>query len=210
MRCGGAGGRIRTLVAVALVTATAPALAADTKNPKPAKATVTVKTAPAAQVTVVAPATPVATVAPAPVVVLRDAPDRAGFSAGALVGLASTFGFGFGVRAGYTLPFRLYLGAAFAYFLDGTDSMFSIGPEVGFDIALPGGLPLMLRPYVGLGYTHVDELIESGAFVAYPGVEFLYEFVPHVFAGIDIRVPFVTVGQETAVFNALLTAGYKM
>lgn len=209
----------RTLAALALVTATVPALAGDPKKPKaprpqPAAAPTT---AAAAQVAVVAPAPAVTTVAvepPAAEASPDEAPNRPGFSAGALVGISSTgFGFGLGARAGYTLPFHLYLGGDIEDFFGGSLQLFSVGPEVGYDLALPaGGLPFLLRPYVGFGLAHVSELGVSDAFLlsVYPGVEFLYDVVPHVFVGLDVRVPFFTTGQATAIFSGFVTAGYKM
>lgn len=199
----------RTLHAVALLAATVPAFAADAMKPKPTKTqTVTTVTPAPAAVAVVAPAPFV----PEAVASTDPAPDRPGFSAGALTGIgASGFGFGLGARAGYTLPFHLYLGAGLDYFF-GSTQLFTIGPEVGYDLALPVGLPFLLRPYVGFGLAHTSELGVSDVFLfsPYPGVEFLYQIIPHFFAGLDIRVPFFTTGQATASFNAFLTAGYKM
>jgi hypothetical protein len=194
-------------VAVVIVTATA-ATTASAVDPKTKKApktqTVTAVAAPTAEVAVVAPV---------PVVPPSEPPaDRPGFSAGAILGLGSTeLGFGLGLRAGYTLPFHLYLGAGLDYFF-GSLNLFSIAPEVGYDLALPaGGLPFLLRPYVGVGYANINELgAVGGAFVVYPGFEFLYDVIPNLFVGVDIRVPILTAGGATAVFNGFLTAGYKM
>jgi hypothetical protein len=191
------------------VTATAAALATDPKNPKtPKSQTVTVATAPAPQVAVVAPA-------PAVVPIEVEPPDRPGFSAAGLIGLSSDgFGFGLGARAGYTLPFHLYLGGVIADYFGGGNSVFVVGPEVGYDLALPaGGLPFLLRPYVGFGYAGLggSTLIGAGhVFTVFPGAEILYAFVPNFFAGIDFRVPIFTGGEATAIFIGSLTAGYKM
>jgi hypothetical protein len=200
----------RAFIAVAVVMATATAATtASAVDPKTTKAPKT------QTVTVVAAPTPeVAVVTPVPVAPPSEPPaDRPGFSAGAIMGLGSTgLGFGIGARAGYTLPLHLYLGAGLDYFLSGSLNLFSIAPEVGYDIALPaGGLPFLLRPYVGFGYANINELgAVGGAFVVYPGFEFLYDVIPNLFVGVDVRVPIVTAGGATAAFNGFLTAGYKM
>jgi hypothetical protein len=126
---------------------------------------------------------------------------------------SDNLGLGFGGRAGYTLPFGLYLGGVFDYFL-GTHqsqsvpgggvsvsadaSMWDAGGEVGYDLGL---LPvLVLRPYLGFGNAHasVSQCISAGqganctnqsadkAFIQFGG---LLEYVAGgFFAGGDLRI----------------------
>ena len=63
-----------------------------------------------------------------------------------------TQGVGIGLRGGYTLPMKVYIGAAFVYHLGGskdadqikyTGSTLYLGPEVGYDLELG---PLVIRP----------------------------------------------------------------
>jgi hypothetical protein len=155
-----------------------------------------------------------------------EAPDRPGFSVGGLVGIeTSGFGFGIGARAGYTLPFHLYLGGNIGYnFGSGGDHVFSVAPEVGYDIALWFRPPILLRPYLDVGFALVSEGATtqtnnnvtisvpggtSGAFLFSPGVLGLYDIVPNVFVGVDLRVPIYSAGSSVG-FAGFLTAGYRM
>jgi hypothetical protein len=152
--------------------------------------------------------------------------DRPGFSAGALLGFeTSGFGFGIGARAGYTLGIHLYLGGEIGYnFGSGGDHVFSLAPEIGYDFGLPIGAPILIRPYIGLGFALVSEGASiqtnnaitltlpggtSGAFLVSPGVLGLYDVLPNVFVGADLRVPIYSSGGSAS-FEGLLTAGYRM
>jgi hypothetical protein len=154
------------------------------------------------------------------------ASDRPGFSAGALLGFeTSGFGFGIGARAGYTLGIHLYLGGDIGYnFGSGGDHVFSLAPEIGYDFGLPIGAPILIRPYVGVGFALVSEGTStqtnngitltiaggtSGAFLVSPGVLGLYDVLPNFFVGADLRVPIYSAGGSAS-FEGLLTAGYRM
>ncbi len=139
----------------------------------------------------------------------------------------SAYRFGFGTRAGVTLPCGGYLGGAFVTHTGtnvagergGASTYVSIahashlGPEVGFDFAL---WRLLLRPTVGsgfllsLGKTAVarTNLSDNHAylFVA-PGALVAYRF-GEAFAGVDLRLPVVPAqpSKEWAA-TALLTLG---
>src|ERR1700722_7578905 len=65
--------------------------------------------------------------------------NRPGFSVAALVGfdaVSGYTGFATGVRAGYTLPFHLYIGADATFYIAGGGAVISLAPEVGYDIGL--------------------------------------------------------------------------
>lgn len=118
-----------------------------------------------------------------------------------------TQGVGIGLRGGYTLPMKVYVGAAFVYHLGGsneanqvkyTGSTLYLGPEVGYDLELG---PVILRPYVGLGYGSVKAKAEAGGttlldrseggFAVWPGVMARYP-VDAFFVGADARYALVT------------------
>lgn len=118
-----------------------------------------------------------------------------------------TQGVGIGLRGGYTLPMKVYVGAAFVYHLGGsneanqvkyTGSTLYLGPEVGYDLELG---PVIIRPYVGLGYGSVKAKAEAGGttlldrseggFAVWPGVMARYP-VDAFFVGADARYALVT------------------
>ena len=118
-----------------------------------------------------------------------------------------TQGVGIGLRGGYTLPMKVYVGAAFVYHLGGTKdaeqvkysgSTLYLGPEVGYDLELG---PLVIRPYVGLGYGTVKAKAEAGGrtlverseggFALWPGLMARYP-VDAFFVGADARYALVT------------------
>lgn len=118
-----------------------------------------------------------------------------------------TQGVGIGLRGGYTLPMKVYVGAAFVYHLGGsneanqvkyTGSTLYLGPEVGYDLELG---PVILRPYVGLGYGSVKAKAEAGGttlldrseggFAVWPGLMARYP-VDAFFVGADARYALVT------------------
>lgn len=119
----------------------------------------------------------------------------------------STHGAGVGLRGGYTLPMKVYVGAAFVYHLGGskdadqvkyTGSTFYVGPEVGYDFELG---PIVLRPYAGLGYGSAKAKAEAGGttllerdeggFAIWPGVMARYP-IDMFFVGADARYALIT------------------
>ena len=118
-----------------------------------------------------------------------------------------TQGVGIGLRGGYTLPMKVYVGAAFVYHLGGskdadqvkyTGTTLYLGPEVGYDLELG---PLVIRPYVGLGYGSVKAKAEAGGttlldrseggFALWPGLMARYP-IDAFFVGADARYALVT------------------
>lgn len=118
-----------------------------------------------------------------------------------------TQGVGIGLRGGYTLPMKVYIGAAFVYHLGGsndanqvkyTGSTLYLGPEAGYDLELG---PVIIRPYVGLGYGSVKAKAEAGGttliekseggFAVWPGVMARYP-IDAFFVGADARYALVT------------------
>jgi hypothetical protein len=137
-------------------TAAEPA-AATTAAPEPAASPISPEVA-------VAPVPQPAQVVPAP----RTAPltlhiaDAETQNKLQLVGMAgygtNHLSFGFGARAGYTLPYNVYLGASFQYFLGETQTTFTLkvsaseftfAGEVGYDFQI---VPhVVVRPLLGIG-----------------------------------------------------------
>lgn len=136
-----------------------------------------------------------------------------------------TQGVGLGVRGGYTLPINVYIGASFAYHLGGTNekdgvkytgSSLLVGPEVGYDLAAG---PLVVRPYVGLGYGSAKAKAElngssvvdrsEGGFALWPGVLARYP-IDMFFVGVDARFAVIT-GTDKITnangFGAFVTGG---
>jgi hypothetical protein len=133
---------------------------------------------------------------------------------------------GLGARVGYTLPMKLYLGASFIYHFGSTPtetvggtsfpvsvSLFYLGPEVGYDIVVG---PVVVRPYLGLGYARANAEATNGAatiskspdnFAVWPAVAGLYPFTSHFSAGLDARAFLVTGGYSTFILS--LTAAYR-
>jgi hypothetical protein len=174
----------------------------------------------------VAQAAPVAVVevAPAPVVVVtpeEERADRPGGMVGGILGFGTHAGQGFGLGAegGYTFPFHLYAGANFTYFV-GSDNVsgFYFAPEVGYDLAVIPRVPILIRPYVGLGYESLSAKFcvggncvsgSTGTFVFSPGVMGDYFFTPHVYAGLDLRLDILTASGGFATFDVFAGGGYK-
>ncbi len=164
------------------------------------------------------------------------APDREGPSAGVLLGYGfeSSYKFGLGVRGGYTLPQKIYIGGTFVYHFGesesaggftASESLFYVGAEGGYDIALPSAPQILIRPYLGLGFESVSVSTSginsiggvvvntSGAsasgFSFWPGATGLYSFTPNLSAGVDARVVVATFGGGDTAFALFLTGQYK-
>jgi hypothetical protein len=118
------------------------------------------------------------------------------------------YGFGIGVRAGYTLPFRLYLGGMFTYNLgfsrdtlvgSVTGRIMPLGVEAGYDLELE---LLTIRPYLGLGVglaggdLKLDASNGTTKFALWPGVLAMYNITDQLFVGLDLRYTIVT-GVDT-------------
>jgi hypothetical protein len=206
-------------VVIAFTAATATASAAELKKKAPKGETVIAAPATTtAQVAVVAPTASVEVI-PTTTVAPGAEADRPGFSVAGLIGFdagSGYSGFAIGARGGYTFPFHLYLGGDLTFFIFGGGAIVSIAPEVGYDFALPVGVPLLLRPYVGVGLVDVTAGSLGAAFEIYPGAEIIYDITPNLFVGGDLRVPIlfvsgngIGVGGTAAVFNLFGTLGYK-
>ena len=140
-------------------------------------------------------------------------------------------GFGLGVRGGYTLPMKVYLGATFVYHFgfsestpdgDVSGNILYFGVEGGYDIEAG---PVLVRPYLGLGdvIASVSTPVTSSPFLGgtiggstseghfgfWPGGTVLYP-IENFFVGGDLRYLIVT-GSD-AHFNAFgifATGGMK-
>lgn len=165
-----------------------------------------------------------ATPAPTPVED-GEAVNRAGGMVGGIVGFGAHTGtgFSFGAEGGYTFPFHLYLGGNFSYFVGSNHvSAYVFEPQVGYDLAVSPKVPILIRPYVGLGYENiVASACGSGAaagfcasasfggFVLSPGVLAAYFFTPHLYAGVDVRIDVATASGSFVNESFYATGGYK-
>jgi hypothetical protein len=87
---------------------------------------------------------------------------KQGGSVAGLIGFgANAYGFGLGVRGGYTLPNNVYIGgtALLNVGFGGWGAGFTIGAEGGYQFAAG---PVVVRPYGGLGF--VDENYSYGGY----------------------------------------------
>jgi hypothetical protein len=163
------------------------------------------------------------------------APDRAGVSAGVLLGYGSNgiYKLELGARGGYTLPQKIYIGGTFIYHFGESqtvgsftqsESLFYVGPEGGYDFAIPSVPQLLIRPYLGLGFMSasvsatgtqslggvvVNASGSTSGFALWPGVTGLYSFTPNISAGVDLRAVFPTFGSDDSAFVFSLTGQYK-
>jgi hypothetical protein len=145
---------------------------------------------------------------------------QAGPSAGLLLGNGFKDGYnlGFGARAGVTLPVvPLYVGGTFIYHLGKTDStvigditnrLFYFGAEGGYET---GAGPVILRPYLGLGYASATTSLAGGSvsssrFAIWPGATALISLVGF-FVGIDGRYVIVTDSNSFNAFSLFATGG---
>lgn len=146
------------------------------------------------------------------------------FSAGLLIDFGTDlgedfnpWGFGFGVRGGYSLD-RMYFGVRFLYQLGGSIDVPSSGlntieisynlwefsAEGGYDFPLQD--KLILRPSLLLGVVNLisssDDVVFGGDSVSgsdaklliSPGASVLYDITPEIFIGGDLRLPLVIGG----------------
>jgi hypothetical protein len=173
-----------------------------------------------------------ASVAPAPAV--SDEANRPGFSVAGLLGfevLGNGFGaaFGFGARAGYTLPMHLYVGGDLGYTV-GPVGFFHLQGEVGYELGVASVPALLIRPYAGVGFAYASVgggggcqtiagttvCVNGGggggaaAFLFSPGTVVAYDVTPNFFVGGDVRIPILAgSGVTTVGFGILGTGGYK-
>ena len=162
-------------------------------------------------------------------------------SAGTGVSVAALLGFGFndaaqvglGLRGGYTLPMKLYLGGMFTYHLGSSQTvgelgvfstvhtnLYYLGIEGGYDISAG---PLVVRPYVGLGPAWASVSVQTNATATLPGATattgasssnvgfwiggvVLYPVTPNVGLGGDARM-LVVDNYDT--LSLTLTASYR-
>jgi len=142
----------------------------------------------------------------------------------------NAYGFGLGLRGGYTLPSKVYVGGTFVYHLGYTSQVavgsftrgFTggvgyFGPEVGYDLTAG---PILVRPYGGLGiglYRQTDtgfgataQPVDSGGgrFAFWPGVTGMYPMSPSFFLGADAR--FVLVANGASGFSFFATGGMRL
>lgn len=97
--------------------------------------------------------------------------DPTGWSAGANLGfgLGDAYGVGFGGRAGYTLPGRVYVGGIVGYHIGNTAEALGVetrqktwyfGPEAGYDLGVG---KVILRPVLGLGLAFRNQNITGAS-----------------------------------------------
>jgi len=134
----------------------------------------------------------------------------AGPSAAALLGYAPShefddatavgYGLGLGARAGWSLPFNLYVGGTFVYHLgtdrnDVTSNIMYGGGEAGYDF---GEGRVTIRPYLGFGYANWryescgqiqcgPGVRNEGMFALWPGAAVLVHVDSQILVGVDLR-----------------------
>ena len=128
--------------------------------------------------------------------------DPTGWSAGASIGtgLGEAYGLGFGGRAGYTLPGRVYVGGIVGYHVGTTTETegssissrtWYFGPEAGYDLGVG---KVLVRPVLGLGLGFKRETMSAAneatasatnVYVA-PGASVIYP-IGNFFVGGDSR-----------------------
>jgi hypothetical protein len=154
--------------------------------------------------------------------------DPTGWSAGANMGfgLGDAYGLGFGGRAGYTLPGRVYVGGIVGYHIGNTaesqgveikNRTWYFGPEAGYDLGVG---KVLVRPVLGLGlgFRHQAVSGADGAAVAAntsatetdarvyvaPGASVIYP-IGNFFVGGDSRT-MIMKGNNTMTFMGTLGA----
>lgn len=135
---------------------------------------------------------------------------------------------GVGIRGGYTIDRRVYVGGTFVYHLGSSEEttlgrdtisssvrLFYPGVEAGYELPLG---PVRVRPYAGMGALFVGASTKVGAressdtrasFALWPGCTVTYD-VPdaNVFVGGDTRLLIATAGGDPS-FGAFVTAGTR-
>jgi hypothetical protein len=101
--------------------------------------------------------------------------------------------FGFGVRGGYTLRQNIYIGGTFMDHFAEREVLYLLGVEGGYDFQLE---PVMIRPYIGLGFAHDTFSFESSTreysdtFFAFSfGGTVLFNLNEQWFIGGDFKLP---------------------
>jgi hypothetical protein len=144
--------------------------------------------------------------------------DRPGGIVGVILGVGAKTGYGFGLGAegGYSFPFHLYVGGNFTYFTGSSGvSAYLFEPQVGYDLAVIPNVPVLIRPYVGIGYEGISVsncpfgACGGGSGIITPGVLGAYFFTPNFYAGLDLRFDIATASYGSAVFDIFATGGYK-
>ncbi|WP_394820706.1 outer membrane beta-barrel protein [Pendulispora albinea] len=123
----------------------------------------------------------------------------------------NVYGAGFGVRGGYTLPMKIYVGGLFQYNV-GTSKDTELPPQLGggkvsvsgrmMNLGAEGGYDLdagqfTIRPYLGLGVgiaggdLKLDKDGGTTKFSLWPGVQGVYNINDQLFAGLDARYTLV-------------------
>jgi hypothetical protein len=222
----------------------APKTVAQKKGPKKKKPAVPAAATPEVAPTSVAPSAPAsdpeppptspspspsaAKDAPPPVAPSGDEPAKP-ISVAPLLGYATThLNVGLGLRAGYTLPQRIYVGGTLVYHLGSSEEIPSVagktevsahvlypGVEVGYD--LPVG-PVVVRPYGGVGVAFVTASMKAEgeeqsntktSLALWPGCAVTYA-IPRTpaFVGADARVLVITRADDPS-FGMFATGGVR-
>lgn len=143
-------------------------------------------------------------------------------------GDVNPFGFGFGLRGGYTLNMGLYLGGHFVYFLgesydmaggEASINVITIAAEVGYDLNLQ---PIVIRPslLLGLGLSSVsvkmeamgvsmdESETETDLFLG-PGASVIYP-LDGFFIGADLRFLLVMAEESITGMSIMVNGGMNL
>jgi hypothetical protein len=155
------------------------------------------------------------------------------FSVAGLIGYgigfdsSNEYAFGFGVRLGYTFPFRLYTGASFINYLGGSAGrvfgvdiilqIWTAAAEVGYELVAG---PIEIRPFLGLGVGNISGYrvgeVRGDAplyFALMPGAVVTFGFNGPLstgpFVGADIHMTWLPAASGANDISLLATGGYR-
>jgi hypothetical protein len=132
-------------------------------------------------------------------------------------------GFGIGVEGGYSLPNHIYIGGNFTYFADAFGG-YLLEVQGGYDLAVIPRVPILIRPYAGLGFERVSGTVltfgcseeslactssSATAFIFSVGAVGNYFFTRNWYAGVDLRLDVVTSYLGYTGFDGFAMGGYK-
>jgi hypothetical protein len=131
------------------------------------------------------------------------------------------FGFGFGVRAGYTFDFNVYAGAKFVYYLGGDrdtieSNVMIVGVAGGYQLKLD---PVFFVPNLELGVSVVSLTDSSSAapdpdrsaerFYLSPGISIFYP-IDMFSVGLDLSIPVVVANPVFSGLSIFVTGGVRL
>ncbi|HEX2675216.1 MAG TPA: outer membrane beta-barrel protein [Polyangiales bacterium] len=127
------------------------------------------------------------------------------------------FGLGFGVRGGYMITDKIYLGAKFQYDLGASHvKSWLLGIQGGYQLGLADKLALRPELSLGLANTSVSVSTPFGSvsgsstdlFIE-PGATLMYDVTPDIYVGLNVAIPIILAGSTYSGLLFLATAGMR-